>query len=193
MTKTVLHIDSSARTQGSTSRDLTAKIVERLGADQLIRRDLTAPLPQLSEDWIGANFTPADDRSAEQQNLLAQSDQLVAELQAADTVVIGVPIYNFAVPSSLKAWIDLVARVGVTFSYTETGPKGLLEGKRAIIAVASGGTQVGSDIDFATGYLRHVLGFIGITDVEFIAADALMADADAALSRANTAIEALAA
>jgi len=193
MTKTVLHIDSSARTQGSTSRDLTAKIVERLGADQLIRRDLTAPLPQLSEDWIGANFTPADDRSAEQQNLLAQSDQLVAELQAADTVVIGVPIYNFAVPSSLKAWIDLVARVGVTFSYTETGPKGLLEGKRAIVAVASGGTQVGSDIDFATGYLRHVLGFIGITDVEFIAADALMADADAALSRANTAIEALAA
>ena len=193
MTKTVLHIDSSARTQGSTSRDLTAKIVDRLGADQVIRRDLTAPLPQLNEEWIGANFTPADDRNADQLDLLAQSDQLVAELQAADTVVIGVPIYNFAVPSSLKAWIDLVARVGVTFSYTETGPKGLLEGKRAIIAVASGGTQVGSDIDFATGYLRHVLGFIGITDVEFVAADALMADADAALTRANTAIDALAA
>ena len=193
MTKTVLHIDSSARTQGSTSRDLTAKIVARLNADQVIRRDLTSALPQLSESWINANFTPADDRDAEQRDLLALSDQLVDEAIAADTLVIGVPIYNFAVPASLKAWIDLMARVGKTFVYTETGPKGLLEGKRAIIAVASGGTQVGSDIDFATGYLRHMLGFFGITDVQFVAADALMADADAALKRANSAIEAIAA
>lgn len=193
MTQTVLHIDASARTKGSTSRDLTAKIVARLNADTVIRRDLTSALPQLTEDWIGANFTPADDRDAVQRDLLALSDQLVDEAKAADTLVIGVPIYNFAVPASLKAWIDLMARVGLTFTYTESGPKGLLEGKRAIIAVASGGTQVGSDIDFATGYLRHMLGFFGITDVQFVAADAQMADADAAMARANTAINALAA
>ncbi len=86
-------------------------------------------------------------------------------MQAADTLVIGLPIYNFGVPAALKAWVDQVARAGVTFRYTETGPKGLLTGKRAIIAVASGGTEAGSDVDFATGYIRHVLGFIGITDV----------------------------
>ena len=111
----------------------------------------------------------------------------------ADTIVIGTPIYNFSVPSTLKAWIDLVARVGVTFNYTETGPVGLLEGKRAIIAVASGGTQAGSDIDFATTYLRHVLGFIGITDVELVAADQLSMDEEGSMQRAKSAIEALAA
>lgn len=193
MTQTVLHIDASARTQGSTSRDLTAKIVARLNADTVIRRDLTSALPHLTEDWINANFTPADDRDAVQRDLLSLSDQLVDEAIAADTLVIGVPIYNFAVPASLKAWIDLMARVGRTFTYSEAGPEGLLKGKRAIIAVASGGTQVGSDIDFATGYLRHMLGFIGITDVQFVAADALMMDADAAMTRANSAIEAIAA
>ncbi|NIZ62536.1 FMN-dependent NADH-azoreductase [Sedimentitalea sp. CY04] len=192
MTQTVLHIDASARTQGSTSRGLSAKIIERLNADTVIRRDLTSALPHVTEDWINANFTPADDRDAAQRDLLGLSDQLVEEAKAADTLVIGVPIYNFAVPASLKAWIDLMARVGLTFSYTENGPEGLLKGKRAIIAVASGGTQVGSDIDFATGYLRHIMGFIGITDVQFVAADALMADADAAMARANSAIEALA-
>ncbi|NRB16232.1 MAG: NAD(P)H-dependent oxidoreductase [Rhodobacteraceae bacterium] len=193
MTQTILHIDASARSQGSTSRDLTAQIIKRLNADQVIRRDLTSPLPQLTEDWINANFTPADDRDAVQRDQLALSDQLVEEVKAADILVIGVPIYNFAIPASLKAWIDLIARIGLTFHYTETGPKGLMKGKRAIIALASGGTRVGSDIDFATGYLRHILGFIGITDVQFIAADALMADADAAMIRANNAIEALAA
>jgi len=193
MTQTVLHIDASARTEGSISRDLTAKIVARLNADTVIRRDLASALPQLTEDWINANFTPVDDRDADQRDLLSLSDQLVDEMIAADTLVIGAPIYNFAVPASLKAWIDLIARVGRTFAYTETGPKGLLEGKRAIIAVASGGTQMGSDMDFATGYLRHVMGFTGITDVQFVAADALMADADAAMARANSAIEALAA
>jgi len=127
----------------------------------------------ITEDWIGANFTPADQRSDEQRQILALSDSLVDEIARADTLVIGLPIYNFSVPASFKAWIDLVARVGLTFAYTETGPKGLLTGKRAIIAVASGGTTVGSDADFATGYVRHVLGFIGITDVTLIAADAM--------------------
>ncbi|MDC0658833.1 NAD(P)H-dependent oxidoreductase [Leisingera sp. SS27] len=193
MTRTVLHLDSSARTEGSVTRDLSAQIVSRLGADTVVRRDLAAPLPLLDGAWIGANFTPADQRSEDDKQLLTLSDALVEELKQADTIVIGAPIYNFSVPSTLKAWIDLVARVGVTFRYEETGPIGLLHGKRAIIAVASGGTQAGSDIDFATTYLRHVLGFIGITEVEIVAADAMSIDAEGALAKAQTQIEALAA
>lgn len=193
MTKTVLHIDSSARLEGSVTRDLSARITARLGAEEVIRRDLASPLPLLTEDWVGANFTPADQRSAEQKARLALSDSLVEELQRTDTIVIGTPVYNFSVPAALKAWIDLVARAGLTFKYTENGPVGLLEGKRAIIALASGGTPAGSEIDFATGYLRHVLGFLGITDVELVAADAMAVDADGALSKAKGQIEALAA
>ncbi|MBY6140584.1 NAD(P)H-dependent oxidoreductase [Leisingera daeponensis] len=193
MTRTVLHIDSSARTEGSVTRDLSAQIISRLGAGSVIRRDLAAPLPLLDGAWVGANFTPADQRSDEQKQLLALSDSLVEELKQADTLVIGSPVYNFSVPSTLKAWIDLVARAGLTFQYTENGPIGLLEGKRAIIVMASGGTQAGSDIDFATTYLRHVLGFIGITEVEIVAADAMSIDADGALAKAKTQIEALAA
>ncbi|CUH86909.1 FMN-dependent NADH-azoreductase [Phaeobacter sp. CECT 5382] len=193
MTSTVLHIDSSARSENSVTRGLSAEITARLNADHVIRRDLATPLPLLDEAWVGANFTPADQRTDDQKALLAQSDALIAELKQADTIVIGTPIYNFSVPSTLKAWIDLVARVGVTFSYTDNGPIGLLEGKRAIIAVASGGTQAGSDIDFATTYLRHVLGFIGITEVELVAADQLSMDADGSMARAKSAIAALAA
>lgn len=193
MTSTVLHIDSSARAENSVTRTLSAEITAKLGADRVIRRDLATPLPLLDEAWVGANFTPADQRSADQKALLAQSDALIAELQEAETIVIGAPIYNFSVPSTLKAWIDLVARVGVTFRYTAAGPIGLLEGKRAIIAVASGGTQAGSDIDFATTYLRHVLGFIGITNVEMVAADQLSMDAEGSMARAKSAIEDLAA
>ena len=193
MTSTVLHIDSSARAENSVTRSLSAEITAQLSPAQVIRRDLATPLPLLDEAWVNANFTPADQRTPEQQALLAQSDSLIDELKQADTVVIGTPIYNFSVPSTLKAWIDLVARVGVTFRYSETGPEGLLTGKRAIIAVASGGTQAGSDIDFATTYLRHVLGFIGITEVELVAADQLAQDADGSMARAKSALAALAA
>lgn len=105
---------------------------------------------------------------------LALSDTLVGELKSADTIVIGTPVYNFAVPAALKAWIDLVARARETFQYTEDGPVGLLQGKKAYVIIASGGTKVGSEIDFAGNYLKHVLGFIGITDVTIVAADQLM-------------------
>lgn len=193
MPTTVLHIDSSARLTGSTSRDLSQRIVDKLQPDTVVRRDLTSALPQIDEDWVNANFTPADQRSQEQKDRLALSDQLVQELLAADTIVIGAPIYNFSVPASLKAWVDLVARAGLTFKYTENGPQGLLEGKRAILAVASGGTKVGSEIDFGSGYLKHIMGFIGITDVEIVAADQLMVDADAALAAANSAVDQIAA
>ncbi|MGC3938798.1 FMN-dependent NADH-azoreductase [Roseobacter sp. EG26] len=192
MTQTILHIDASARHTGSTTRDLSAKIVERLGGDVLYR-DLTTALPQINETWVTANFTPADQRDAQHQKALALSDTLVEEIQAADVLVIGAPVYNFGVPAALKAWIDLIARAGVTFAYTENGPKGLLEGKRAVIALATGGTEIGSEVDFASGYLRHIMGFIGITDVQIVAADRVMSDADAAHAKATAQINALAA
>jgi FMN-dependent NADH-azoreductase len=191
-TMTTLHIDSSARFQGSVTRDLSAQIVAKFGGP-IIRRDLSSALPQITENWVNANFTPADQRDAVQTDTLALSDQLVQELKDADTIVIGVPVYNFGVPAALKAWIDLVARAGVTFKYTETGPVGLLNDKRAILAVATGGTPVGSDIDFATGYMKHVLGFIGIHNVEVIAADSVMANGADAIASAQSDIENLAA
>lgn len=193
MTQTLLHIDASARTENSVSRALSQQIVHHLNADKVIRRDLAQALPQISEDWIASNFTPADDRDAIQRDVLALSDMLVDEVRQADILVIGSPIYNFSVPASMKAWIDLIARVGQTFNYTPDGPVGLLTGKRAIVALVSGGTQVGSDIDFASGYIRHVLGFIGITDVEFITADQLGADPTTKIEAAHSAVQALAA
>lgn len=189
---TILHIDSSARLTGSVTRDLTAKIVDKLGG-AVIRRDLTQALPQISDAWVNASFTPADQRDTVQTDTLSLSDQLVQELKDADTIVIGLPVYNFGVPAALKAWIDLIARAGVTFRYSDTGPEGLLTGKRAILAVATGGTEVGSDIDFATGYMKHVLGFLGIHDVQVIAADRVMAQADQAMADAQAAIDRLAA
>ncbi|WP_299083577.1 NAD(P)H-dependent oxidoreductase [uncultured Ruegeria sp.] len=193
MTKTILHIDASARRTGSATRDLSNRIVRHLGANRIIRRDLASPLPLLTEDWIAANFTPADDRDSVQRDRLALSDELVQELHDADTIVIGLPIYNFSVPAAFKAWIDLVARVGLTFSYSENGPKGLLEGKRAVLAIASGGTAVGSEVDYASGYARHVLGFIGITDVDVVAADQMALDPENTLSTAQKAVSELAA
>jgi len=187
----ILRIDASARREGSVSRDLADKIIAKFDNATVTTRDLAGGLPLIDETWVGANFTPAEERSDAQKETLALSDTLIDEIKAADTLVIGLPIYNFGVPAALKAWIDQVARAGVTFKYSEYGPKGLLEGKRAIVAVASGGTEAGSDIDFATGYIRHVLGFIGIHDVELVTADRLMVDAEATLKAANAQVEAL--
>lgn len=192
MTHTVLHIDSSARLAGSTSRELSARVVEKIGGE-VIRRDLVNPIPQITESWVNANFTPADQRTDEQVSTLSLSDELIDEIKAADTLVIGIPIYNFAVPTALKAWVDQIARAGVTFKYSENGPVGLLQGKRAVLVIASGGTPAESEIDFATGYMRHIMGFIGITDVEIVTADQMMKDADAALAKATDQISKLAA
>ena len=193
MTSHILRVDGSARVEGSISRDLTDKIIARMGAATVTTRDLAQGVPLIDEAWIGANFTPADDRSPEQVEKLATSEAMVAEVKAADTIVIGVPIYNFSVPAAVKAWIDQIARAGLTFKYSETGPKGLLEGKRAIVVIASGGVKSGSEVDYATNYMRHVLGFIGITDVEIVAADQMMVDADVSMASANAAIDAIAA
>ncbi|MCR9126337.1 MAG: NAD(P)H-dependent oxidoreductase [Rhodobacteraceae bacterium] len=193
MTRTVLHIDSSARSEGSVTRDLSARIVARLGAETVLRRDLAQGLPLIGESWVEANFTPAADRDTVQRDRLALSDQLVDELIRADVIVIGAPIYNFSVPTALRAWIDLVARAGRTFRYTEAGPEGLLRNTRAIVATASGGTQVGSDIDHAMPYLRHILRFLGVTDVQIVAADRLAIAPDASLAAAHSAVADLAA
>lgn len=192
MTHSILRIDASARREGSVSRDLSTRIIARFPDATVTTRDLATGLPLIDETWIGANFTPKDDRDDAQHAALGLSDDLIAELQAADTLVIGLPIYNFGVPAALKAWVDLVARAGVTFKYSENGPQGLLTGKRAIIAVASGGTEAGSSIDFATGYLRHVLGFIGITQVDFVTADRLGVDPEATLKSAHDQVDDLA-
>ncbi len=193
MTHTILHIDSSARQTQSTTRALSEQIIEKFEGTAVIRRDLAQPLPLIDEAWIAANFTPEEDRTDAQRDILALSDQLLDELQAADVIVIGLPIYNFSIPANLKAWVDLVARAGKSFRYTADGPQGLLTGKRALLAMASGGTRAGSEIDFATGYLRHILGFIGITDVEIVAADQMAIDPDASMRAANDAIGRIAA
>ncbi|MCK7613586.1 FMN-dependent NADH-azoreductase [Roseibium sediminicola] len=187
--KTILQINASARKTGSVTRELTDSLVTRLleksSEAKVISRDVSQGLPFLDEDWVGANFTDPAERTAEQRMKLALSDTLVSELKTADTIVIGTPIYNFSVPAALKAWVDLIARARETFRYTETGPEGLLKDKKAYVIVASGGTKVGSEIDFAATYLKHVLGFVGITDVTIVAADQLMKDPakkDAALA-----------
>ena len=192
MTTNILRIDGSARREGSVSRDLLDRITARFGTDtKVVTRDLANALPLINEEWVGANFTPADARTDAQNTALELSDSLIGEIKAADVLVIGLPVYNFGVPAALKAWIDQISRAGVTFQYTENGPEGLLTGKRAIVAMASGGTQMGSEIDFATGYLRFILGFIGITDVEFVNADRLAMDAEGSISDALAKVEAL--
>jgi FMN-dependent NADH-azoreductase len=191
MTHTVLNIQASARHDGSVTRQLSDKVLAEIGADQIITRDLSEGSPLLDATWLGANFTPDSDRTDAQRKTLALSDSLIDEMEAADTLVIGSPVYNFSVPAALKAWIDQICRVGVTFKYTPDGPVGLLSGKRAIIVIASGGTPIGSDIDYASGYLKHIMDFIGIHDVTIIAADALGKDAKAKLAAANVDIKSL--
>lgn len=189
----VLVVHSSGRRNGSTSRalagDLLAALRGALGAVKVIERDLADGMPFVDEAWIGANFTPPEERTAAQSATLGYSDALVEELKAADLIVIGAPVYNFSVPAALKAWIDQISRAKLTFEYTPDGPVGLLEGKTALIAAASGGVPIGSEADFATGYLRHVLGFIGIADVHIVAADQQMIDAEKAAARAQSGLE----
>jgi len=187
----ILSVQSSARRQGSHSRALSAELIEALGgsaANTITLRDLAEPVPQLDERWLGANWTPASERNAAQDQTLALSDALIGELEAADIIVVGVPVYNFAVPAALKAWVDQIARAGRTFRYTEEGPRGLLERKKAYLVVTSGGVSVDSAVDFATPYMRHVLSFVGITDVEVIAADRLVRSAPESLEAARNAI-----
>ncbi|WP_371168589.1 FMN-dependent NADH-azoreductase [Aliiroseovarius sp. 2305UL8-7] len=165
----ILRIDSSARHEGSVSRALADKLLARTPEATVTQRDLADGIPHLDAIWTKATFTPPEERTAEENAALALSDELIAEVQAADVIVISAAIYNFSIPSTLKAWIDHLARVGVTFHYGEDGnPVGLINGKRVVFLTASGGTPAGAPHDFATPYLKFVLGFMGITDVDVI-------------------------
>lgn len=175
----VLYINSSVRNAGSLSRQLSAEFIAKWKAanpaDTVVERDLASnPVPHLTEQMMGAFFTPAEQRNAEQAHVVKVSDTLVDELIAADVVVIGAPMYNFSVPSSLKAWIDHVARAGRTFQYGANGPEGLLKGKKVYVFTASGGVYsegAATAYDHLTTFLRTVLGFLGLTDVQFIRAE----------------------
>lgn len=195
----ILYVTASIRSDSdSVSRGIGQRIVDGLAAAtgaSVTTRDLAAhDLPYVSAERFAANLTPAADRTPEQAELAAIADTLIAELQAADTIVIASPIYNFAPPASLKAWADLVARAGTTFQYTANGPEGLLKGKKAYLAIASGGTPVGSDVDFMTRWLTFFLGFLGISDVEMVYADGIMGEGgEEKIAAANAAAAKLAA
>ena len=183
----IMHIDVSARKGDSVTRKLSAQLVGRLAGNngQVTYRDVSEGLPFIDEAKIAAYFTAPGERTDEHRKAITLSDTIVSELKNNDILVIGVPIYNFSMPASLKAWADLAARVGETFRYTATGPVGLLENKKAYVVIASGGTRVDSQIDFLTPWLRHFLGFIGIKDVTVISADALNQNFDAGLAQAE--------
>lgn len=174
----ILRVDSSMRTEGSVSRNLTDQLIDKLTTDdtQVTVRDLAKGIPLIDEAWIGANFTDPAERNAEQKAALAKSDELVNELHSADTIVIAAPVYNFHVPAALKAWIDMVARARETFRYTESGPEGLVTGKKVYVVMTSGGTVLGAENDFVSGWLKYILAFMGMTDVTFIDSSGLMLD-----------------
>jgi FMN-dependent NADH-azoreductase len=192
----ILQLNSSVRGAASESTRVASAIVARLTAAnpaaQVSVRDLGAnPTPVLDCVALGALFTPADQRSAEQAARVALDDALIAEAQAADVIVIGAPMYNFSMPIQLKAWFDAIARAGVTFRYTETGPQGLLKNKKVYVATARGGIYP-ADADPQVPQIRMLLNFLGMTDNQFIYSAGLamgpelaakgQADADAAVA-----------
>ncbi|MBT9392353.1 FMN-dependent NADH-azoreductase [Hymenobacter sp. NST-14] len=169
----ILNVVSSPRGAASYSIKLGNAILDKLQAanpgSTVTTRDLaTSPFPQLEEAKLTALFTPPANRTPEQQQAALHSDDAIAELQAADVIVIGAPLYNFGIPSTLKAWVDHIARAGITFRYTESGPEGLLKGKKVYVAMSSGGVYSegpAAGYDFVAPYLKAVLGFLGMTDV----------------------------
>ncbi|MBB5519697.1 FMN-dependent NADH-azoreductase [Amphiplicatus metriothermophilus] len=188
----ILQIHASIQGERSATRRLSDALLAAVEAEGVAvaanRRDLSEGVPLIDAEWAAANGTPPEQRSARQNAVLAFSESLIEEIEAADILVIGVPVYNFGIPAALKAWIDLIARARRTFRYAENGPEGLLKGKRAILVAASGGTQIGSPADFAASYLKFVLGFLGITDVTIIDAAGQATDAAGAEARARKAI-----
>lgn len=174
----ILQINASARREGANSTRIadmvTQRLLQREPQARLSLRDLAAtPHPMLDEAALGALFTPADKRSAEQAARVALDDALIQEVQAHDVLVIGVPMYNFGVPSQLKNWIDAIARAGVTFRYTDSGPVGMLGGRKIVVFAARGGRYAGTPKDTQTGHVRDFLSFVGIDDVQFVYAEGL--------------------
>ncbi|MGA0612412.1 FMN-dependent NADH-azoreductase [Caldimonas sp. KR1-144] len=179
----ILQVNSSARSNGHSIR-LADELVARLqasnpGAERVLR-DLTRdPHPMLDEATLGALFTPAEQRTPEQAAAVARNDALIAELQSADVLVLGAPMYNFGVSAQLKNWLDAIARAGTTFRYTANGPEGLLKNKKVYVVLTRGGIYRDQPSDSQVPYLRTMLGFLGMTDVEFIYAEGLNMGPDA--------------
>jgi FMN-dependent NADH-azoreductase len=171
----LLHIDSSILGDGSVSRQLSAAVVEtwrrRVPDIEVTALDLASePLHHLSGALFVARTLPAEQRNPEQQHDIEASDKALEDFLAADVVVIGAPMYNFGIPSQLKAWIDRIAIAGKTFSYSAEGPKGLAGGKKVIVASSRGGIH-GPETDFQERYLTGLFGFLGVTDIEFVRAE----------------------
>ena len=193
--KTILQLNSSIFSDGGQSSTLASELVAQLrehGAE-VIRRDLARdPVPHLDAERFAALISSKEKRTSGQEQLVAYSDGLVAELKRADVIVLGLPMYNFGLPSTLKAYFDHVARAGVTFKYTDKGAVGLLTGKKAYVIAARGGFYAGKPSDTQSAYVRDFLAFLGITDVEFVYAEGLAvgdAQRTAALANARSRIE----
>lgn len=189
----ILRIDASASINTSNSKKLGDELMNKLEALHpgaiVQQRDLNQDIDLIDESWVGANFTPVDQRSEAQQQRLAFSDQLIDEIKQADAIVLTTPMYNFGIPAVLKSWIDLICRAGVTFQYTTDGPVGLIKGKRVDIVITTGGVLLHSPLDFVTDYLKQVFRFIGIEDINIIAAEAMNVDADSSYQNALDQIE----
>ncbi|WP_083006391.1 FMN-dependent NADH-azoreductase [Halomonas sp. GT] len=197
MTIRALLVTSSILGENGQSNALANHFKAKTEAHDVVvtHRDVVAnALPHLAIEELGAWQTPANERNADQQALAAHSDELLAELRASDVLVLAVPLYNLGIPSQLKAWFDRVLRAGETFRYTENGPQGLIEGKRAIILAARGGQYAGTELDSQTPHLKAMLGLMGISDVDVVFAEGLNtgdAQRDAALKEAFQAIDQL--
>lgn len=187
--KQILRIDASANVSASDSKKLGGELEAKLRASfpetDVLQRDLNKQLEFIDEYWVNANFTPAENRTPEQKQRLELSDTLINELQKADRIVLTTPMYNFGVPATLKAWIDLICRAGVTFQYTNKGPVGLLKGKQVDIVITTGGVPLHSPVDFVSGYLKQVFNFIGLDDINIITADQMAVDADSSFKKAQ--------
>lgn len=182
--KSVLVIKSSLNGATGNASKLAKQYVDSLAATHtitLIERDLAAEnLPHLTEQEMQAWMTPENERNEEQHALAVISDKIVAQVQAADEIVLAVPMYNFGIPRVLKAWFDRLARAGITFKYTEQGPQGLLGGKKVTVMAARGGQYVGTPLDTQTAYVKNFCGFLGMTDVNFVYAEGLAMGEEAA-------------
>ena len=192
----ILQINSSARRDGSHSTRLANRVVQRLrdvdpDATLTVRDFNDAPHPVLDEATLGALFAPPEQRTPAQAARVAQDDALIAEVRAADVIVIGVPMYNFGVPAALKNWIDAISRAGVTFRYTASGPEGLLKGKKVYVTLTRGGRYRNTPSDTQVPYLRTVFAVLGLTDVHFVYAEGLALGPDAEQSAIASAYEAI--
>ena len=198
--KTLLQLNTSLFSSDGQSTRLADEFVaawraRNPGANVVVRNLAEQTVPHLDAERFGAFLAKHGERSAEQQAVVDYSDALIAELKRADVLVLGLPMYNFGVPSTLKAYIDHIARAGATFKYTDKGPVGLLTGKKAYVFATRGGLYAGSPLDTQTAYVRDILRFLGIADVEFVYAEGLAIDAErknSALAEARRAIERLA-